>query len=65
MLTSSQKKQLANDLIEVIERFQNYAETYEGSYEAAIMQPSVNHIVIKIQPSTEQNSGTADIPMRS
>lgn len=55
-LTSLQKKSLADELIDVIERFQGLVETPSESYEAFILQPSANHIVIKIQPlkSTSQ-----------
>ncbi|MGM0832863.1 MAG: hypothetical protein ACQEUK_08500 [Pseudomonadota bacterium] len=49
-LTPLQKETLANELIDVMERFQSHVETHSESYEAFIMQPSPDHIVIKIQP---------------
>ncbi|UYV19903.1 hypothetical protein K1Y77_04290 [Halomonas qaidamensis] len=52
-LTPLQKETLANELIDVMERFQSHVETHSESYEAFIMQPSPDHIVIKIQPSKD------------
>lgn len=49
-LTSLQKKMLANELIDVMERFQRSLETHDEHYEALINQPTPDHVVIKIHP---------------
>ncbi|NYS77316.1 MULTISPECIES: hypothetical protein [Halomonadaceae] len=50
-LTPLQKQALADDLVNLMERFQRYVDHHPDTYEAVITQPSSDHLVIKIQPA--------------
>ena len=50
-LTSLQKQALADELVDVIERFQYDIKTHPDRYEALITQPTADHLVIKLQPA--------------
>lgn len=50
-LTPSQKQALADELIDVMERFQHYVDHHPDHYEALITQPSADHLIIKLQPA--------------
>jgi len=50
-LTPAQKQALADELIDVMERFQHYVDQHPDHYEALITQPSPGHLIIKLQPA--------------
>jgi len=57
-LTHLQKQALADELVDVMERFQHYVDSHPDPYEALISQPSSNHLIIKIQPAHDKEEST-------
>lgn len=54
-LTLLQKQALADELVDVMERFQRDADLHPDGYEAFITQPSYDHLIIKIQPINDKS----------
>lgn len=50
-LTPLQKQALADELVDVIERFQHEIDQQPDRYEALISEPTPSHLVIKLQPT--------------
>lgn len=50
-LTPLQKQALADELVNVMERFQHEVDQHPDRYEALISQPTPSHLVIKLQPA--------------
>lgn len=60
-LTTLQKQALADELVEVMERFQHDVDTHTDQYEAVITQPSSEHLVIKLQPVQDIDEQAAEL----
>jgi len=50
-LTPLQKQTLADELVDVMERFQHEIDQHPDRYEALISEPTPRHLIIKLQPA--------------
>jgi len=49
--TSLQKQALGNELVDVMDRLQDDIASSHDHYEALITQPTLGHLIIKLQPA--------------